>query len=84
MSYQASIENQFQFMQTQWVNSENFPKENIGIDPVIGQGDSKQPQTWFPEYGSTTGEKPSLFRGFVTLKGGEYYFTPSIYGLKNL
>ncbi|WP_309735600.1 hypothetical protein [Chamaesiphon sp. OTE_75_metabat_556] len=83
MSYQASIEKQFQFMQTQWVNNEKFPKEKIGIDPVIGQGGSI-PQTWFPEYGSTKCEKSSLFKGFVTLKGGEYYFTPSIYGLKNL
>jgi Dyp-type peroxidase family len=83
MSYQASIENQFQFMQTQWVNSESFPKENIGIDPVIGQG-GKIPQTWLPSYGSTDKPKTSLFKGFVKLKGGEYYYTPSIGGLKSL
>jgi Dyp-type peroxidase family len=83
MSYQASIEKQFQFMQTKWVNSENFPKDRIGIDPVIGQGDSID-QTWFPSYASTADAKAALFRGFVTLKGGEYYFTPSISGLKNL
>jgi Dyp-type peroxidase family len=78
MSYQASIEAQFQFMQTQWANNENFPKPGVGIDPVIGQGPSTLAQTW-PSNG-----KKFLFRGFVTLKGGEYFYTPSLAGLKNL
>lgn len=83
MSYQASIENQFHFMQTRWVNSEQFPRASVGVDPVIGQGGTV-PQNWFPTYGSTVGAKASLFHGFVTLKGGEYFFTPSISGLKSL
>jgi Dyp-type peroxidase family len=83
MSYQASIEAQFQFMQSSWVNNEGFPKPNTGIDPVIGEN-GKQPQNWFPGYDSTEYPKPSLFQGFVTLKGGEYYYTPSISGLRNL
>lgn len=97
MSYQASIENQFQFIQTNWVNNEHFPliispeippknpPPNIGIDPVIGQGNRHSlPQTWFPGYGSTVCPATLLFQGFVTLKGGEYFFTPSISGLKKL
>lgn len=83
MSYQASIESQFRFMQSSWVNNENFPKQGVGVDPVIGQGGTIE-QSWCPIYGSTAGAKKSLFRGFVTLKGGEYFFTPSITGLKNL
>lgn len=83
MSYQASIEKQFQFMQTKWVNSESFPHPDAGVDPVIGQG-GVNPQTWFPNYDSTQDKKQELFHGFVTLKGGEYFFTPSISGLKNL
>jgi Dyp-type peroxidase family len=83
MSYQASIEHQFQFMQTKWVNNEQFPHANVGVDPVIGQG-GVIPQSWFPNYGSATGVSASLFHGFVTLKGGEYFFTPSITGLKSL
>jgi Dyp-type peroxidase family len=84
MSYQASIEKQFHFMQTHWVNNEDFPKVGVGIDPVIGQGASTLPQTWPPTYGSTVGSVPSLFKGFVTLKGGEYFYAPSLSGLKAL
>ena len=81
MSYQASIEGQFQFMQTQWANSENFPGAGVGVDPVIGQGGAVA-QTWLPTYGSTANPTPKLIQGFVTLKGGEYPFAPSISGLK--
>jgi Dyp-type peroxidase family len=83
MSYQASIEQQFQFMQTQWANSDGFPKAGVGIDPVIGQ-DTTVDQTWFPTWGSTADAKTSLFRGFVTLKGGDYFYTPSVSGIKRL
>lgn len=83
MSYQASIEKQFHFMQTQWVNNEGFPQGGVGIDPIIGQVGTL-PQSWPPVYDSTAGAVPSLFRGFVALKGGEYFFTPSIAGIKNL
>lgn len=83
MSYQASIEKQFQFMQVSWANNPNFPSPGVGIDPVIGQGASVD-QNWPPTYGSTAGSKPHLFKGFVTLKGGEYFYTPSLPGLKNI
>ena len=83
MSYQASIEKQFQFMQTQWANSEHFPSRDVGVDPVIGQGGTVA-QTWFPAYGSSANPTTQLFHGFVTLKGGEYLFAPSIAGLKML
>lgn len=84
MSYQASIEKQFHFMQTAWVNNDGFPKVGVGIDPVIGEGASALPQTWPPTYGSLAGGVSSLFRGFVTLKGGEYFYAPSLSGLKAL
>ena len=84
MSYQASIEKQFHFMQTAWVNNDGFPKAGVGIDPVIGQASSALPQTWPPTYGSAVGGVPSLFRGFVSLKGGEYFYAPSLSGLKAL
>lgn len=56
----------------------------VGIDPVIGQGPSTLPQTWLLTCGSSAGGLPSLFGGFVTLKGGEYFYAPSLGGLKAL
>lgn len=83
MSYQASIENQFRFMQTVWANNENFPEAGVGIDPIIGQRGTLG-QHWPPVYNSTAGAIQKLFAGFVTLKGGEYFFAPSIAGLRKL
>ena len=62
MSYQASIDKQFRFMQTQWVNSENFPKAGVGVDPVIGEGGTL-PQNWNVNYGPPVVTKPKLFHG---------------------
>ena len=84
MSYQASIEQQFHFMQSSWANDHNFPDDNVGIDPVIGQG-TVLPQRWFPKYDDIgTPEKEFAFGGFVKLKGGDYFYAPSINGLRNL
>ncbi len=83
MSYQSSIEQQFRFMQTAWANNPDFPSGNVGIDPIIGQGQSNDHQ-WFPQYGSTANSVSLLFKGFVGLKGSEYFFTPSVNGLKNI
>lgn len=83
MSYQASIKDQFHFMQTAWANNPNFPSANVGIDPIIGQGPSND-HHWFPQYGSAANAKALLFEGFVTLKGSEYFFAPSVSGLKTI
>jgi Dyp-type peroxidase family len=83
MSYQSSIEKQFRFIQLRWASNEKFPRLNVGVDPVIGKS-SSIPSTWFPNWNSTKNAKTSLFHGFVTLKGGEYFFTPSIQGVKSL
>jgi len=37
MSYQASIEKQYHFMQSSWANNEGFPTAQSGLDPVIGE-----------------------------------------------
>lgn len=83
MSYQSSIENQFHFMQTQWANNEGFPSAGVGIDPVIGQVGTLG-QRWFPTFGSTASPQSEHVGGFVKLKGGDYFYAPSVGGLKSL
>lgn len=82
MCFQSSIENQFEFMQSSWANNPNFAKPGEGIDPVIEQGHGPK-QSWPTQWGEP-GKQKQAFEGFVTMKGGEYFFAPCISFLKNL
>jgi Dyp-type peroxidase family len=86
MAYQSSIEDQFEFAQRLWVNNPSFSKPGTGIDPVIGQPAGASGQRWTVEYGKrlSDGTPDEDFSGFVTLRGGEYFFAPSISFLKSL
>jgi deferrochelatase/peroxidase EfeB len=99
MCFQSSIANQFAFMQRSWVNAEGFLRGNTGLDPVIGQpkggGPTPIAQTWPVQWGpqpdpanpgntKPPDKKPFSFEGFVTLKGGEFFFAPSMPFLKVL
>jgi Dyp-type peroxidase family len=96
MAYQASIPDQFEVVQGLWANNPGFPVtapgQPIGIDPVIGQGPSV-PQDWPKGWGSPTSESHDFYKvapgtanngPFVTMKGGEYFFAPSLSFLKSL
>jgi Dyp-type peroxidase family len=82
MCYQRSIGDQFEFMQRNWANDQDPAVPGQGTDPIIGQGD-RHPQAYSFEWGEA--EKcPFAFAPFVTLKGGEYFFAPSLSFLENL
>jgi Dyp-type peroxidase family len=87
MCFQKDISSQFEFLQQIWANNENFPKPGTGVDGVIGQtgGAPASPQPWPTKYGDDSSPPRAFdFANFVTMKGGEYFFCPSISGIKKL
>ena len=81
LCFQASIENQFNFIQTRWANAANFVRVGTGPDPLIGQPQGKQ--QWPLHWGQS--EKRGFdFNLWVQFKGGDYFFAPSISFLRSL
>jgi Dyp-type peroxidase family len=77
MSYQKSIAKQFEFIQRKWANNPKFENGIVetGQDLVIGQD----------EKGVNTKPKREFgFEKHVKLKGGEYFFAPSMEFLRTL
>jgi len=89
MAYNSNLKTQFEFMQSSWANNTGFPGQAggpHGIDPIIGQGEDAGGQHHYEKWGDDTSKKrikPSL-GNFVTMRGGEYFFTPSISFLKSI
>lgn len=84
MAYQADIENQFEFTQASWANNEAFLKSGTGTDPIIGQG-GVQPQQHPAGWNDAAAPKhASLFANFVSMRGGEYFFAPSLAFFRSL
>ncbi len=86
MCYQSNIHDQFEFLQRVWVDNSNFPVPGTGDDPLIGQDKTAaDQQEWSIEYDSPgAGKKAFDFGGHVTLKGGEYFFAPSLSFLQGI
>ncbi len=88
MAYNSDLGRQFKFTQAAWANATDFPvspKGPHGLDPVIGQGpltpnEQKLPKVWDGKE-MTDGVD---FGGFVHMKGGEYFFSPSLTFLLDL
>ena len=85
--YQSDIKDQFEFIQRRWANSHSFSKRGTGLDPVIGQDGGPQEENdhpnWPTHYGSEE-RRRIAFGEHVRLRGGEYFFAPSMEGLKRL
>ena len=68
-----------QFMiQQDGADSNHFVRDNVGVDAVIGQHPDPLPQRWQPSGIAFT------MANFVTMRGGEYFFAPSIRFLTGL
>ncbi len=88
MAFNSVLANQFEFTQAIWANNAGFPQvpdgfKPPGLDPVIGQGprpESAYTRDWAGTDTVTADPIPQA----VTLKGGEYFFMPSLAFLRQL
>ena len=90
MCFQASLTNQFNFMQKAWAKEQNFVKRDVGTDVAIGvekrDDDGRAPTekyNWPTQWDSEEKTEVS-FRHWVTMRGGEFFFAPSMSFLKAL
>lgn len=86
MAYNASLTRQFVFTQQSWANNTSFPTGGAGVDPVIGLGATPGAgplwrKTWDDPSSATQNFD---FNSFVTMRGGEYFFAPSLNFFKSL
>lgn len=81
MCFQSDIEHQFEWLQMTGGNDRNFPMRGAGLDPLIGQGPSAA-QEWPVRYDGQSGTKALDIRALTSVKGGEYFFAPSMGFLK--
>jgi Dyp-type peroxidase family len=85
MCFQASIAEQFAYIQQRFANSPDFLRQGVGIDPIIGPTDFVgQAQKWPQKWGEAGGYLEFDFPCFVRLLGGEFFFAPSIVFLENV
>jgi Dyp-type peroxidase family len=80
MCFQASIRRQFAFMQRHWCNSMTAPEAGAGVDVLAGQ--AKQPidrtlYRWPEGYNRKT-RNVVPFESFISMRGGEFFFAPSL------
>jgi Dyp-type peroxidase family len=83
MALNASISRQFEFVQQQWINYGNDAHLGNERDPLMGNHGGKGR---FVVQGDTTPTNPpficSHLPNFVELRGGDYFFLPSITALR--
>jgi Dyp-type peroxidase family len=76
MAFQADLGRQFGIITAEWVNSPKFPEETTGTDALIGTAQTGS-QRWPGARGGGRDADFAISR-FVSLKGGEFFFAPSL------
>ncbi|NGZ02628.1 MAG: peroxidase [Nitrospira sp. WS238] len=87
MCFQSDIPTQYEYIQRRMVNNPDFPVKGTGIDPIAGvvtEDQPSPPQNWPLNWGQNTFSFTNALSGCVTVRGGEYFFAPSIKFLKNI
>jgi len=77
MCFQSNLD-QF-VIQQEGSDSNDFLPGDVGVDAVIGQNSAPVAQTW-----PSTGTVKFTMANLVKMKGGEYFFAPSMSFLKSL
>jgi len=81
----ASIKSQFEFVQQTWCNNPRFGGLNDNKDPIIGDNArSDQPSSHMTIPYRPVGRRTAAVPRFVTVRGGAYFFMPSITALRFL
>lgn len=84
--FNANISKQFEFIQYTWANSPKFKRLYADPDPFIGvrEDPDKKLEQIFTIPQATKNRVITDLQSFVTVKGGAYFFFPSITVLKFL
>lgn len=83
LCYQTSIERQFKFLNTNWMNNTNKPEAGVGHDLLVGQGSGKDRKRTarLPTPNDPGGEIATLSH-WVIPTGGGFFFSPSVKALR--
>lgn len=79
--FNANIELQFEFIQHAWANNNQLRNLSNDVDVVIGvpaQNDPVAAKSQFTLQGEPVNEFVDNWEQFVTIKGGQYFFFPSM------
>ena len=77
-SFQASLQDQFEEIYFNWADQPHHPEDETGSDPVIGR--TLETPLKFP----STCPRGIKIADLTTLRGGEYFYFPSITALQSL
>lgn len=77
ITYQASIERSFEFVQRNWVNQVDFQQPGDGADPIASQATDPRPFSMPPD-------KHADFKAWVFTRGGGYFVSLALSGLNAL
>lgn len=80
VSYQSSIQNQFEFLMRSWIKNANQPRAGAGHDPILAQGPGKFINLVME--GETV--KIPFDNNWVIPTGGAYMFAPALSALKSV
>jgi Dyp-type peroxidase family len=86
LCYVSSIVEQFEFVQQAWIDAPDFSQVGSGVDPIIGQPQSGTlPFLGAAPFSEDPTNKPQLdVAHFVTMEGGDYFFTPALDAIQGL